>query len=219
VDNSPSSVDEESQTGDTVISIPRERAAKLAQVSLRRIDYWASTGLVTPSIDDRSSGQRRVRLYSFGDLLELLVAAELVRTARISLQNVRSVVEALRGRRYPRPLRQLKFAVVGDKIYVQLEDGDWIGGRAPGQMVIHQVMNLEPLRAKIHEAAKRDPEAGGRIARRRGVLGSQPVLADTRIPVATIRQYLSHGFDEARIMASFPALTPADLDAVRSVVA
>ena len=37
------------------LAVPRETAAKLAGLSHRQVDYWASTGLVEASVDDQVS--------------------------------------------------------------------------------------------------------------------------------------------------------------------
>src|SRR3954467_8536350 len=60
-----------------------------------RLDYWARTELVTPSIRD-ASGSGTQRLYSFQDLLTLKVIKNLLDTG-VSLQRVRNAVEHLRG--------------------------------------------------------------------------------------------------------------------------
>ena len=66
---------------------------KIVGISYRQLDYWARTGLVTPSIRDaRGSGTQR--LYSFQDLVVLRVIKRLL-DAGVSLQRVRKAVEYL----------------------------------------------------------------------------------------------------------------------------
>lgn len=90
---------------------------------MRRLRYWEETGLVVSSIERRLSPKNTVRLYSFQDLLSLLVVAELRTERDMSLQHIRRVVEHLRPRGYEVPLRELTFATLGQEIYFRHSDG------------------------------------------------------------------------------------------------
>jgi DNA-binding transcriptional MerR regulator len=58
------------------------------------LDYWARTGLVTPSlVPARGSGSKRS--YSYGDVLEVKVIKSLL-TSGVSLSRARQAVECLR---------------------------------------------------------------------------------------------------------------------------
>ena len=70
-------------------------ACAVAGITYRQLDYWARTGLVTPSIRD-ASGSGTQRLYSFRDVLVLKLVRRLLDTG-ISLQNIRSAVSQLRA--------------------------------------------------------------------------------------------------------------------------
>jgi DNA-binding transcriptional MerR regulator len=70
-------------------------ACAVAGITYRQLDYWARTGLVTPSVRD-ASGSGTQRLYSFRDVLVLKLVRRLLDTG-ISLQNIRSAVSQLRS--------------------------------------------------------------------------------------------------------------------------
>src|SRR6266702_2066565 len=70
-----------------LLAVTRDTAAKIARLSLRQVDYWARTDLVPASIEGTVSSRRRVRLYSFLDVLALTVAAELKQRG-VSLQHI-----------------------------------------------------------------------------------------------------------------------------------
>lgn len=197
-----------------LLAVPRDAAARIAGLSLRQVDYWADTGLVSPTVDQRVSPGQRVRLYGFIDLLALLVAAEL-RKRGVSLQHIRQIVAHLESRGYDEPLTQLRFATIGNRVYFQHEDGTWEGDLHADQLVFHQVLNLEPLRRRISDAARRDEGMVGRVERRRGVLGGKPVLAGTRVPVQTVRRYLDAGRSIDDVLQAFPALSRPDVEAVQ----
>lgn len=63
------------------------QVTKLVGISYRQLDYWARTGLVTPSIQD-AVGSGTQRLYSFQDLVLLKSIKELLDTG-LSLQKIR----------------------------------------------------------------------------------------------------------------------------------
>ena len=141
------------------LAVPRETAAKLAGLSHRQVDYWASTGLVEASVDDQVSPGRRVRLYGFVDLMALLVAAEL-RSRGFSLQHIRKLVRYFKSRGFDEPLTELRWATTGKgkrkTIYIQFPDGSWEDGVSPGQIVFHELLELDPLYRRVKEATQRD---------------------------------------------------------------
>jgi len=70
------------------------RAAEIAGISYRQLDYWARTDLIRPTLADAAgSGSRR--MYSYRDLLELKVVKSLLDSG-IKLEQVRQVFEFVR---------------------------------------------------------------------------------------------------------------------------
>lgn len=67
---------------------------RVVGISYRQLDYWARTGLVTPSVRD-AGGSGTQRLYSFKDLVELRVIRKLL-DAGVSLRRIRKAVQYLR---------------------------------------------------------------------------------------------------------------------------
>ncbi|MGH3200379.1 MAG: DUF433 domain-containing protein [Streptosporangiaceae bacterium] len=197
------------------LAVSDKRAAELAGISMKQLRHWEKTGLVVPSIRRQISPRNIVRLYSFQDLLELLVAAELRHRPGISLQHIRRLVTYLRDRNFDAPLRELKFATRGREIYIQYPDGSWSGDPFPDQLIYRQAIALDEVGAKIDRVNARDPETAGQVVSRRGVHRSKPVFAGTRIPVATVQRYLQAGYDTTAIIREYPSLTPADIEAAR----
>jgi uncharacterized protein (DUF433 family) len=200
---------------DEQVAVSERHAAALSGFPVRRLRAWDQRGLVQPSIKRRLSDRNTVRLYAFEDLLELLVATALLDAGRPPHQ-IRRVVEHLRSRSYDAPLRELRFAVSGGQIYFQHPDGSWEGDHAPDQVVLWQVLDLEAIKARIGRSIRpsRGPEAG-HVERRRGVLGSKPVFAGTRVPVAAVEAYFARGLPDERILEAFPDLTREDLASAR----
>ena len=71
-------------------------ACSAAGITYRQLDYWARTGLVEPSIRS-AEGSGTQRLYGFRDILVLKIVKRLL-DAGVSLQNIRTAVDHLRGR-------------------------------------------------------------------------------------------------------------------------
>jgi DNA-binding transcriptional MerR regulator len=67
---------------------------RVVGISYRQLDYWARTGLVTPSVR-AAGGSGTQRLYSFHDLVQLKVIKKLSDTG-VSLQRVRKAIVYLR---------------------------------------------------------------------------------------------------------------------------
>ncbi|HUZ24342.1 MAG TPA: DUF433 domain-containing protein [Streptosporangiaceae bacterium] len=200
------------QATEELIAFPDSRAAKLAGVSLRRLRYWEGNRLVVPSVKRQLSPRNTIRLYSYQDLLSLLVVAQLRTERGMSLQHIRRVVQHLRSRGYQAPLRELTFATFGREIYFQHPDGSWEGDVQPDQIVLEKVLRLDRLRARIDRASQRPARDAGQVVKRRGVHASAPVFAGTRIRVSTVQDYLRNGYDTGAILKAFPDLKPADVD-------
>ena len=81
---------------DVLIGYRGPTACSAAGITYRQLDYWARTDLVVPTIRT-ASGSGSQRLYSFKDILVLKVVKRLLDTG-VSLQNIRTAVEALRAR-------------------------------------------------------------------------------------------------------------------------
>ncbi len=199
-----------------LIAATRKQAARLAGIRPERVDYWVRTQIVTPSIDTTAGGRRRVQLFRFHELMSLLVASRL-RSRGISLQHVREIVQRLQERGYASPLAQFTFATEGHHLYFQDEHGVWESGHLAGQALISDSIDLASLRASVAGALARPRDAGGKVERRRGVMGSKRVFMGTRVPLETVRRYLAAGKTEDDVLAAFPSLTPGDVEIARQI--
>lgn len=206
------------EVSEDLLAFPDTQARRLAGVTMRRLRYWEEVELVRPTIRRRIGG-KSVRLYSFQDLLALLVVSELRTQRDMSLQRIRRVVRHLRARDYKEPLRELRFATYAREIYFQHPDGTWEGDLSPDQVVLEQTIRLDPLRSRIARAARRPARDFGRVEKRRGAHANAPVFAGTRIRVSSVQEYLKHGKTSADILAAFPDLEEADVEEARRLLA
>jgi DNA-binding transcriptional MerR regulator len=70
------------------------QVCKIVGITYRQLDYWARTGLLTPSIT-AAKGSGSQRRYSYRDVLELKVIKQLL-DAGLALPSARRAVECLR---------------------------------------------------------------------------------------------------------------------------
>ncbi len=67
------------------------QTCKIVGITYRQLDYWARTGLVSPTLQ-AAKGSGTQRLYSFNDLLQLKAIKNLT-DAGASLQKVRQAID------------------------------------------------------------------------------------------------------------------------------
>jgi len=129
-------------------------ARRVVGISYRQLDYWDKTGLLKPGIKQaRGKGSRRV--YSFEDLVELRVIANLL-TLGISLPTVRKAARYVREHfaNLIRPLARLTLVVDGKSVLVRTSGKkDLIDATAGGQTVISVAVApiAKELRGKVTE--------------------------------------------------------------------
>lgn len=70
------------------------QVCKVVGITYRQLDYWARTGLLTPSLSGEGAGSGSRRLYSYQDLVRLKVIKQLL-DAGVSLQQTRKAVACL----------------------------------------------------------------------------------------------------------------------------
>jgi uncharacterized protein (DUF433 family) len=207
---------DEQASRDELVGVPARSAARIASVSLRRLQHWEQNGLVQPSVRRDLSKRNVVRIYAFDQLVELLVVREL-EDRKMHVRHIRAVVEKVRGPEYSRPLSQLRWAVGAGKIYFQHSDGTWGGEERRGQTVMEDMLDLDRIRAAVREGVRkiRANNSAGQIEKRRGVVGSKPVFEGTRTPVAAVQVYLRRGIAPNDILKAFPHLSLADVQAAQ----
>src|SRR5688572_29072213 len=129
-------------------------ARRAVGITYRQLDYWDKTALVRPSIKQaRGKGSRRV--YSFEDLVELRVIAQLLRVG-VPLPAVRNAARYVRQHfaELVRPLARLSLVAEGKRILVRATDRKaLLDATAGGQVVISVSVApiAEALRGKVSD--------------------------------------------------------------------
>ena len=131
-------------------------ACSAAGISYRQLDYWARTGLVEPSIRT-ATGSGSARLYGFRDILVLKIVKRLL-DAGVSLQNIRTAVDHLRGRGVTELERitlmsdgaSIYECASADEMYDLVQGGQGVFGIAVGR-VWHEVEgSLSNLQGEVN---------------------------------------------------------------------
>jgi uncharacterized protein (DUF433 family) len=201
---------------DQLIGVPRATAARVIGVSIERLRNWNRIGLVLPSLAV-NVGRRELWSYSLEDLVQGRVVRQL-EDKECDVRVIRRLVEAVRSSTHPEPLSSLRWGASAGQVYVQYPDEQWVGGRAPAQGVIIEVINLEEIRTDARSALRRPAELAGQIEQRRGALGFKPLFAGTRIPVDAVLAYVRREIAEDEILEAFPDLRHEDIAAARGLL-
>jgi DNA-binding transcriptional MerR regulator len=196
---------------ESLVVFTLDRVSRLTGFTPRQLTYWATTEMIEPTIDRRLSPQRPVRLYSWDDMLSLLIIATL-REQKISVQYIRQIVQYVRGRGFS--MAQVEFAIAGSRVHFRTPGGEWEDADRP-QPILWEILDLEPLKARIRTSAQRTRDDVGQTERRRGAMGSKLLVAGTRIPVSSVERFLERGAPVAEILEAYPSLQEQDVEAIR----
>lgn len=193
-----------------------KQAAKVVKVSPRRIAYWARQGVLVPSVLSVPGAPIAHSLYSFADLVGLRTLGILRDRYGLSLQSLRQAAEFLR-QHSDQPWSELRFWVRGHDLLFRAPASDaMLSAGARGQSAI--TVELEPVASDVRRESellnRRDPADIGKIERRRGVQGNQPVVKGTRVTVDTIYDFADAGYTAQQIVNEFPSLTLDDVSIV-----
>jgi len=134
---------------DSQIGYRGPAVCKIAGISYRQLDYWTTTGLISPSVRD-AEGSGSQRLYSFDDIVQLKVIKRLLDTG-VSLQRIRAAIEFVRERGLS--LKHLTLMSDGRRVYA-LDDNRAIMDlikRGQGVFAIAIDPLYEELEAQITE--------------------------------------------------------------------
>jgi DNA-binding transcriptional MerR regulator len=132
-------------------------ACRAAGITYRQLDYWARTGLVTPSVQD-AGGSGTQRLYGFSDIVHLKLIKKLL-DAGISLNKIRKALEFVQTD-LKRPVADVTLVSDGKTIYACTSPTEIIDLLAGGQGVFAIAVGkvYEELQGTIAEFKKRTEE-------------------------------------------------------------
>ena len=197
-----------------ISAFTEEQAARLTGLTVHRLRHWDRTKFFVPSFAAENRRTAFSRVYSFKDLPSLQILKALRVDMGCSLQHLREVKEKL-AKLGDDLWSRTTLYVLNKKVVFHDDEAGEIREPVSGQIVLQ--IPLRVVRAKMQSAvedlSKRDADDIGQIVRKRNVSHNAPVVAGTRIPVASIRRLSEDGFSAAQIIAQYPSLTDADVQA------
>lgn len=189
-----------------------DQAARLTGVSRRQLGSWDRDGFFSPSISDGERGAY-TRLYSFKDLLSLKVLNQLRNDTRVSMDHLREVKNDLAHLGENMWVKSTLY-LLGKNVVIERDD-ETRHEAGTGQEVFQIPLKVivGGMRERIREMNKRGGDEVGQIERTRGIVGNKPVIAGTRIPVSTIKEFSDAGFSVEQILKEYPSLERKDVEA------
>src|SRR5215813_1311328 len=100
---------------DEILAFSAGEACMLSGVAFKRLDGWARSGFIVPSVQAPHADYRARRRYSFRDIVELTIARKL-RDIGFSLQALRTIQQLLR-RDYQAPFAQAWLITDGHDVF------------------------------------------------------------------------------------------------------
>ncbi len=203
-------------SGVEALAFSEAEVLRLTGVSTRKLRHWVDTHVLEPD-NIATFGEGGRRLYSFRDLIELRVLAQLRQDHSLqALRRVHSYLKTIRER----PWSRLRLFVMkgGGVAFKEPESGKVVMADGPtGQVIEETLIDLQEVSHRLREDVVRSRERGkaqvGQVERKRGLVGGKPVIAGTRIPVSVIQSLHKSGVTIAEIRKRFPRLEPADIRA------
>jgi len=202
-----------SSTREIVSAFTAEQVERLTGLTRAQLNYWDRIGFFKPHYGAENRRSPYSRIYSFKDVVGLRTIAVLKSRHGVSLKHLREVAKGLEEYS-DAPWADIRLKVWNRQVqFDEPETGKTRGG-VDRQYVLLPIIDVigEVTRA-AKDLRSRDPSTVGKIEQNRLVSHNAPVIAGTRIPVATIRRFAEDGYTPAQIVAEYPRITEADVKA------
>lgn len=188
-----------------------ERLTGLSAAQLRR---WDREGFFAPSHADANGRRPHARVYSFSDVVGLRTLAILRKEHGVSRQHLRAAAHEL-SLHSAKPWSELTLYVLNGEVHFRKPGTGQVRGAVSGQYAVPIALKsvVEDMRRKADALRERRHERIGRVVRHRLVAHNQPVIGDTRIPVASVLAFEDAGYSVADILREYPSLTEDDVRA------
>lgn len=196
-----------------VMAFTAEQAARLTGISPGQLVAWDAEGFFAPSLGAPQRGVAHARIYTFRDLAALRVINALRNNHRCSMAHLRDVKRKLTelGERewLSTTLYVLNKRVIFDNPTTGTRE-EIVSGQ--GVVPIPLASVTGDLRRDVRLLQQRDGADIGKIERRRGIAGSRPVIAGTRIPIEALQSLRNAGRSIEDILDDYPSLARQDVE-------
>jgi DNA-binding transcriptional MerR regulator len=189
-----------------------DHVVKISGLSKRQLAYWDQTGFFAPQYAIK--GDSHYRVYSFRDAVSLRTLSILRKAHKISLQQLRDIARRL-AEYSDAPFAELKLRVLNKEVHFDEPSTGRTRGVVSGQYVLLPIVDvMHDVERSIAKLKARSESEYGKTEQRRNVSHNAQVFAGTRVPVRAIKHFLEDGFSVDQILAEYPTLTRADIEAV-----
>jgi DNA-binding transcriptional MerR regulator len=135
----------------------RQETIAITGVKSGRLSYLDKTGLVVP--EKHGNPKHPKVIYDWEKILQIKIIERL--REKLSLQEIRKVLEFLRARGYNQSLFSCKLVFIGKQLYL-IEDWEEFGnlvleasGANKGQIVIHEIGSIGEVLSELRQEAKK----------------------------------------------------------------
>jgi uncharacterized protein (DUF433 family) len=202
-----------SEVTNIISAFSADQVVRLTRLTVAQLAYWDRIGFFQPQYAAAERRSPYSRIYSFKDVVGLRTLSILKREYRVSLPHLREVAEKLAS--YSKtPWADITLKVLKRKVQFDEPETGQTRGVVDGQYVLLPIVSIiEDVRREAELMKQREPSQIGKIEKHRYVSHNAPVIAGTRIPVATILRFVDSGFSTDDILREYPRLTEADVEA------
>lgn len=199
----------------TIEAFDQDFVRRITKLSRRQLEYWDQIGLIGPSIATHEV-PGLPRLYSFSDLLKLKAASEM-RRRHVLPGEMKAKITELEELGIADPLLTLR--IVGDPeggraFWIDPRSDTAMSWKDTNQQAEVYDLTLADLRSGLQATIRElTARSEGEVEKVRGVQGSEPVIAGTRVPVRKVVGLVEGGWSADDVMAAMPHLTPKDVEA------
>lgn len=195
----------------TIGAFSEDQAARLSGVSINQLRRWDSDGFFRASFGVREKRVPFGRIYSFRDIVSLRVLNDLRNEKKIPLSHLRKVALELSH------LGDSKWTattlyVLGKRVVFHdprtSRKREIVSGQTVMELALRVV--IASTRRALADLNDRADQVG-KVVTMRFTSQNEPVIAGTRIPVRSVREFAGAGYSHSQIMTEFPQLTEADI--------
>lgn len=202
-------------SAENVISaFSEEHAEALTGVSKNQLRYWDRTDFFKPSMAYENRRVAYSRIYSFKDIVSLRVLNILRNQYNVPLQHLRDVANNL-AHLSDKKWTATELFVLSRRVVFVEPDTEKYREIVSNQYVIGLPLHIvvSDTRRDVEKLNVRGSDLIGTFERARYVNHNALVIAGTRIPVETIKQFGEDDYSVDQILTEYPSLTREDVEA------
>lgn len=190
-----------------------QNVSQLTGLSMDQLTEWDRIGFFKPEHASENRREPYSRVYSFPDLVGLKTLAILRKIHKVPLAHLREVAKDLEHHA-ARPWSEVTLYVLKRNVQFTEPSTGKIRGVKDGQYVLIPLESVaEEMRREADKLRSRPAVKAGQLERHRYVAHNAWVVAGTRIPIRSIRQFSDAGYSVAAIIEEYPSLTADDVRA------